>query len=433
MRIIHIAAGAAGMYCGACARDMMLARGLMERGHDMLIVPLYTPLRDDNPHLPAPATSAVYLGGINAWLQQVSSFFRILPPAFDRMLDNPGLLRWVSRFAVSTKAEDLGPMTVSVLSGREGLQKKELERLVDFLHSQSPPDLICLTNMLLSGIAPELKRQFHCPIVCTFQGEDSFIQAMSEPWGSRARELMASNAEFIDLFISPNESCTHRMLTFLPVPREKLCIIPIGVNVDDYNRISDTEQPVFTVGYLSAITPAKGLDILAAAVLTLLEEGREIRVKVAGKTLNDKYLHEITTMLKNSGRANSFEFYGELEFDRKREFLHDISAFCVPSRLQEARGQAWLEAMAAGLTVIGPDNGAFPEMFSEDAGKLIIPNDPLALATVLRELMDDPEEVKRYGNNAVKRAGEVYSLNKLILSTERAYLQIAGQPCPDGP
>ena len=49
MRITYIAAGAAGTYCGACMRDASLARALTGLGHDVLLVPLYTPLRVEGP------------------------------------------------------------------------------------------------------------------------------------------------------------------------------------------------------------------------------------------------------------------------------------------------------------------------------------------------------------------------------------------------
>ncbi len=70
MRITHIAAGAGGMYCGACARDINLVRALIAGGHDVQVVPLYTPLRiDGDRKLPV---SPVFYGGINVFLQQVS-------------------------------------------------------------------------------------------------------------------------------------------------------------------------------------------------------------------------------------------------------------------------------------------------------------------------------------------------------------------------
>ena len=68
MRVVYLAAGAGQMYCGACARDMDMVRGLIARGHDVEVVPLYTPLRIDGEE--PVETDAVFLGGINAYLQQ---------------------------------------------------------------------------------------------------------------------------------------------------------------------------------------------------------------------------------------------------------------------------------------------------------------------------------------------------------------------------
>ena len=77
------------MYCGACARDAALARGLIARGHEVAIVPLYTPLRLDGDE-PLPVT-AVHLGAMNAYLQQLHPGFAHLPRPLTRALDHPGL------------------------------------------------------------------------------------------------------------------------------------------------------------------------------------------------------------------------------------------------------------------------------------------------------------------------------------------------------
>ena len=45
MRIVYIAVGSGSMFCGACARDITLVRGLLSFGHDVEIIPLYTPLK----------------------------------------------------------------------------------------------------------------------------------------------------------------------------------------------------------------------------------------------------------------------------------------------------------------------------------------------------------------------------------------------------
>ena len=123
MRITYITAGAAGMYCGSCMRDNTLIAALARLGHDALLVPTYTPIRTDEEDV---SQQRVFFGGINVYLQQKLSLFRHTPWLLDRLLDTCGLLRFVSRFAVKTQADLLGDLTVSVLKGEHGRQRKEV-------------------------------------------------------------------------------------------------------------------------------------------------------------------------------------------------------------------------------------------------------------------------------------------------------------------
>ena len=47
MKLLALTAGAADMYCGSCLRDNALAAGLMARGHDVVLMPIYTPTLTD--------------------------------------------------------------------------------------------------------------------------------------------------------------------------------------------------------------------------------------------------------------------------------------------------------------------------------------------------------------------------------------------------
>src|SRR3989442_11355644 len=141
MRIAYITAGAAGMFCGSCLRDNTLVRALIALGHDALLIPTYTPIRTDEEDI---SLKRVFFGGINVYLQQKSAFFRHTPWIVDRLLDSPGLLRWASRFAVKTEAEDLGELTLSMLRGEHGHQKKEIRKLAHWLESETRPDIIVL-------------------------------------------------------------------------------------------------------------------------------------------------------------------------------------------------------------------------------------------------------------------------------------------------
>src|SRR3954447_22926435 len=112
MKIAFVTAGAAGMYCGSCMKDNTLVAALNRLGHDALLIPTYTPIRTDEEDV---SQTRVFFGGINVFLQQQSWLFRHTPWLFDRLLDFPRLLRWVSPFAMKTRAEKLGGLTISML------------------------------------------------------------------------------------------------------------------------------------------------------------------------------------------------------------------------------------------------------------------------------------------------------------------------------
>src|SRR6266849_5787733 len=114
MKIAYITAGAAGMYCGSCMHDNTLVAALRALGHDALLIPTYTPIRTDEEDV---SQRRVFFGGINVFLQQNLALFRHTPWVVDRLFDARSLLRWASRIAAKTEAEDLGQLTISILKG----------------------------------------------------------------------------------------------------------------------------------------------------------------------------------------------------------------------------------------------------------------------------------------------------------------------------
>src|SRR6516165_10532021 len=121
MRIAYITAGAAGMFCGSCMRDNTLVAELQRQGHDALLIPTYTPIRTDEDDV---SQLRVFFGGINVYLQEKFFLFRYTPRFFDRLLDANWLLRWVSRFAVKTQAQQLGDLTISMLQASSAIKPK---------------------------------------------------------------------------------------------------------------------------------------------------------------------------------------------------------------------------------------------------------------------------------------------------------------------
>lgn len=429
MRLVHLAAGAGPMYCGACARDIAMARGLLARGHDVQIIPLYTPLRIEGED-PLPV-QPVFLGGINAYLQQHSWLFRALPPALDRILDSPGLLRWASRFAIRTEAAKLGDMTVSVLAGRDGQQRKEMDRLLGHLRNQERPDVFSITNTLLSAVAPELKREFGLPVTCGLQGEDHFVQSMPEPHRSRAWELMRRNAAHVDLFLAPGERYAELMAELLAVPRERISVVRTGLQADDFTELAarravsgPPEEP--TIGYLSAITPGKGLDLLVEAWGALVKQGRHLRLRVAGLVLDPPYWERVAASARAIG-ADLFDALGEVDYPGKLEFLARCSVFCVPSRFPEARGVAVMEALAAGVPVVVPEDGVYPELLGLVGGGWTFPaGDVDALTQRVAHALDHADVTEAAAQSASRALRQHYGADTVAQHMEALLTGLVG-------
>ena len=69
MRAAYIAAGAAGMICGSCLHDNALAAALIRKGHDVTLIPTYTPIRTDETNV---SSGPVFYGALNVYLEQKS-------------------------------------------------------------------------------------------------------------------------------------------------------------------------------------------------------------------------------------------------------------------------------------------------------------------------------------------------------------------------
>ena len=182
MRIVQITPSAGGsFYCENCLRDAALVRSMRKLGHDILMIPLYLPLPTDESNLAG--KTPIFFGGINVYLQQKLLFFRRTPRWLDKLFDSPKLLKWVARKAGMTNAKDLGQMTISMLRGEKGRQIKELDRLIEWLQTQdNKPDVVCLSNVLLVGLAKRIKQRLGVPVVCLLQDEDGFLDGLSSPY-----------------------------------------------------------------------------------------------------------------------------------------------------------------------------------------------------------------------------------------------------------
>ncbi len=401
MRIAYIAAGAADMYCGSCLHDNTLAAALQKMGHEVALVPTYTPLRTESPGV---SLDRVFFGALNVYLQQKAAAFRHTPEALDRLLDRPGLIQRAARLGASTDPTELGDLTHSILQGEEGFQAKELAKLVDWLRDDFRPDVIHLTNSMFAGFARNLKRELGVPVVCSVQGEDLFINQLREPWRSRVRELLSERARDVDAFQVNSAWYADFMADYLKCDRNRMFVVPLGLTLQGHDGEPHAESDPLTVGYLARICPEKGLHVLVEAFRLLA--GR-VRLRVAGYLAerDRPYLEELESRIAGWGLSGFYERVGEVSREGKIHFLQTLDVLSVPTVYLEPKGLFVLEALANGVPVVQPRHGAFPELIEATGGGLLVePDSPEELARGIETLMRDPalrRELGRRGREAV--------------------------------
>jgi len=403
MRVVHLAAGAAGMYCGSCLHDCRLTAALRAQGRDAVLVPLYTPVRTDETD---PSTPHVYYGGINVYLQQASALFRHTPWLLDRLFDAPALLRAVGRLAARTGPAELGKLTAAVLAGERGPQRKELEKLVVGLR-QLRPDLIYLPNLMFVGLARRLKAALHVPLLCGLTGEDIFLDRLPPPYRAQVFDMIRAAAAGIDGFIALTDYYAHHAAVHFGLPVDRIHRIPLGIQTADFAPAAGPPERPFTIGYLARICAAKGLADLAHAFRVLRRTGRDCRLRAAGYLggADRPYLERIRAEL--GAEDLDFEYRGEVTRAEKRQFLQSLHVLSVPTVYAESKGLYVVEALAAGVPVVQPAHGSFPELIEATGGGLLYgPGDTEALVAHLARLMDDTalrQRLAEQGRAAVHR------------------------------
>ncbi len=454
MKIAYIAAGAGGMYCGSCIHDNAVAAALQKLGHEVALLPTYTPLRTDEDSVSDPH---LFYGAVNVFLQHKSGLFRHTPRLLDRMLDGRSLLRWVAKLGASTDPTELGGLTLDVLRGEAGHQSKELDRLVDWLATSFRPDLVQITNSLLLGLTRRIKERLGVPVIVAVQGEDLFIEQLKEAQRGRVIAELRERARDADLFLAPSRYYARHMSELLGQDLSRMRVVPLGIRLEGHDEKSPSEAErgskmgrgrvdrAVTIGYLARLCPEKGLHRLVDAFIELaanseVEPGGGPRLRIAGYlgARDREYWEKQRQRLDAAGLAGSVDYLGEVDREAKIEFLRSLDVFSVPSVYREAKGLYALEAMANGVPVVLPDHGSLTEIVEETGGGLLFPADSTpGLVAALRRLADDPAERRRLGDRGRESVHARRGATVMARATAAVYREILGgepaaQPSPRG-
>jgi glycosyltransferase involved in cell wall biosynthesis len=416
------------MYCGNCFRDNALVLAMRRQGHDVVMIPLYLPMTLDEES--AAGNTPTFFGGVNVFLSQKIPFHRNAPRWWRRIFDNPRLLKWASGKAAKTRASDVGELNVSMLRGEEGNQVRELNELIGWLKTLPKPDAIFLSNALLAGFARKLRAELETPVIVFLQSEESFLDAMPEPWRTRSWDVLAERAEDIDGWISPSRYFADRMSERLALRPERVAVVHNGINLNGYPDAKPprpTEAPL-VLGFFARMCPDKGLDLVVDAYLRLKESGRfpQLRLKVGGACGpgDEAYVAEQQAKLAAADLLSETSFHKNVSRTDKIAFYASCDVLSVPSRQSEAFGLSVIESLAAGTPLVQPSTATFPELLGLTKGGLLSgPNNATALAETLATALNDPERLRTMGEAGRRvvraRFDDVTMAREMVLATQR--------------
>ncbi|MFT6863370.1 MAG: glycosyltransferase involved in cell wall biosynthesis [Akkermansiaceae bacterium] len=402
-------------------RDNALAKELIAMGHEAHLVPMYLPLQLDE--IRVDEATPVFFGGINVYLQEKYELFRRLPRWMDRLFNGRGLLRAVAKRSHLTSAGEQGEMTCSMLRLEESHLGKEVDKLIEWLERDGKPDVMVLSNALLAGLIRELKARLQVPVVCTFQGEDSFLDGLPDQWRDDAWEELARRVRDADALVSPSRFYAGMMEGRLGLSAGEIEVIPNGIDLSGY----DVEAGGDRIGYLARMSHGKGLGLLVDAFIHLND--RSLKLAVAGTMGggDDVYVAGLKGKLGKAGLDECVEWYPDLDRAEKVKFLQSLAVFSVPATSPEAFGLYLIEAMACGVPVVMPDASAFPEVVgSAGCGVLVESGSAKKLAEAIRGVLADPNR-RAMGEKGRRAVEERYHVGAMAVRFEKMFGKVVSK------
>lgn len=427
MKIAHITPGTGGtFYCQNCFRDYELLKALIAMGHDVCKVPMYLPLYLDRFELNV--DTPVFYGAINVYLKEKFPSYQKAPRWVQKMFDSQILLRIAAKLSGATKAAGMEEMTLSMLHGENGRQASELKYLVEFLKNEIKPDIVHLSNALLLGLAKRIKHELGTKVICSLQDENEWIDPMEPHYQEKVWGLMAERTKDVDYFIAVSEYYAKKSQEYLNIPSEKIGVNYGGIELDPYeNSPLPFDPPV--IGFLCRLSESLGLGIVVDAFIRLRKDPQFDGMKLyltGGYTGEDKpFIFKQLKKIAAAGLKVDVSILGNFHREMRVAFLKSLTLLSVPVIKGEAFGAYQIEALAAGVPIVQPNVGCYPEFIEATGGGIIYePNDPEHLAEAIASLLKDPDRLRQLGRQGQKAVKEKFTMEKMAKGIEGFYRKV---------
>ena len=300
--------------------------------------------------------------------------------------------------------------------------------MVHWLKNHYKADVIHISNALLLGLAHKLKEQLNVPVVCSLQDEHVWVDVMRPAFAKQVWELMQQKARDIDMFVSVSHYYTDFMKDKLKLADDQITTLHLGVDPADYHYVNATDKQR-NIGYLSRMCHENGMDILVDAFIMLKKQAgyEDVKLLLTGGQTGDDigFIKTQKHKINASGLSDFVEFIPDFDEEKRNAFFERIMLLSVPVRNGEAFGIYLTEAMAAGIPIVQPALGAFPEIIKKSQGGVVFQqNDPEHLAEALSKLLNEPDMLQGMSKKARQSIEVQFNIHALSKKMTNIYQQI---------
>jgi glycosyltransferase involved in cell wall biosynthesis len=207
------------------------------------------------------------------------------------------------------------------------------------------------------------------------------------------------------------------MMDYLSIPREKIEVVPLGIDLTGHSPVSKPPSDKLRVGYFARIAPEKGLHVLCEAVSRMNEP---VDLRAAGYLPPERkpYLEDLQQRYK-------LHYAGSPDREGKIRFLQWADVLSVPSTYEEPKGIFLFEAMANGTPVVQPRRGAYVEIIGKTRGGVLVDaDDTKDLARALDELARDRSRLADLARHAVEGVARHYTIDRMATRTLGVYQSV---------
>jgi glycosyltransferase involved in cell wall biosynthesis len=189
---------------------------------------------------------------------------------------------------------------------------------------------------------------------------------------------------------------------------DRIRLVPNGVAVQPLRRMPYRPGTPLVLGMVALLRPRKGIEVLLQALAQLRAQNQDVSLHVVGPFETSAYEREVMRLVKKLGLLDCVSWTG-FTSDVAAQFAH-MHVFVLPSLFGEGMPMVVLEAMAAGLPVVGSRVEGIPEVVRDGRdGLLVPPGDPETIAVAINKFISGDLSIAALGDMGRARQRELFS------------------------